>query len=254
LKRERLSHMKKKLIYAIIGIGLIAVSVFFIVKKQHERQLFEQAYQEFEKNVLADYLEEIRSVGFEDLEITVEYTKDQWEEWAKQAEIKYYSEEIDDFYTQKYGCWSAKKVERLLKEMRTIRDRYCKRYVYEIQGQKITILFQAKSSLDFTVYSEEHYYRHFCCDGYNSMSIDGNQVYKCGSISSSSDSSSDKKVPYEKFQYTAPSSPNNNGNLYDDYDVYDYDDPEDFYYDWEEDFDGYEDAEDYWYDAWDEIE
>lgn len=40
----------------------------------------------------------------------------------------------------------------------------------------------------------------------------------------------------------------------DPYDVYDYSDPEDFYYDWEEDFDGYEDAEDYWYDAWDEVE
>jgi len=38
---------------------------------------------------------------------------------------------------------------------------------------------------------------------------------------------------------------------YDDiYDVYDYDDPEDFYYDYEDDFDGYEDAEDYWEDAW----
>lgn len=39
---------------------------------------------------------------------------------------------------------------------------------------------------------------------------------------------------------------------YDPYDVYDYYDPEDFYYDWEDDFDGYEDAEDYWYEAWDE--
>lgn len=39
---------------------------------------------------------------------------------------------------------------------------------------------------------------------------------------------------------------------YDDlYDVYDYDDPEDFYYDNEDDFEGYEDAEDYWNEAWD---
>ena len=36
------------------------------------------------------------------------------------------------------------------------------------------------------------------------------------------------------------------------YDVYDYDDPEDFYYDNEDEFDGYEDAEDYWEDAWNE--
>ena len=36
----------------------------------------------------------------------------------------------------------------------------------------------------------------------------------------------------------------------DPYDVYSYSDPEDFYFDWEEDFDGYEDAEEYWEDAW----
>lgn len=36
----------------------------------------------------------------------------------------------------------------------------------------------------------------------------------------------------------------------DPYDVYEYDDPEDFYYDWMEDFWDYEDAEDYWEDAW----
>ena len=37
----------------------------------------------------------------------------------------------------------------------------------------------------------------------------------------------------------------------DPYDVYEYDDPEDFYYDWMDDFDGYEDAEDYWEEAQD---
>ena len=40
------------------------------------------------------------------------------------------------------------------------------------------------------------------------------------------------------------------GNAEDPYDVYDYDDPEDFYYDRMDDFDSYEDAEDYWDDAW----
>ena len=36
----------------------------------------------------------------------------------------------------------------------------------------------------------------------------------------------------------------------DPYDVYDYDDPEDFYFDWEDDFEDFEDAEDYWESAW----
>ena len=35
----------------------------------------------------------------------------------------------------------------------------------------------------------------------------------------------------------------------DPYNVQDYDDPEEFYYDWMEDFDGFEDAEQYWDDA-----
>lgn len=35
------------------------------------------------------------------------------------------------------------------------------------------------------------------------------------------------------------------------YNVYDYDDPEDFYFDYEDDFDGYEDAEEYFDEAWD---
>ena len=36
----------------------------------------------------------------------------------------------------------------------------------------------------------------------------------------------------------------------DPYDVYDYNDPEDFYFDWEDDFEDFEDAEDYWDSAW----
>lgn len=38
----------------------------------------------------------------------------------------------------------------------------------------------------------------------------------------------------------------------DKYYVYDYDDPEDFYEEWPEEFDGFEDAEDYWDEYWDE--
>jgi hypothetical protein len=34
--------------------------------------------------------------------------------------------------------------------------------------------------------------------------------------------------------------------------VQDYDDPEDFYYDNEDEFEDYDDAEDYWEDYWDD--
>ena len=36
----------------------------------------------------------------------------------------------------------------------------------------------------------------------------------------------------------------------DPYDVYDHIDPEDFCFEWEDDFEDFEDAEDYWDNAW----
>ena len=48
---------------------------------------------------------------------------------------------------------------------------------------------------------------------------------------------------YNTKQTTARKSTYYGGN---DYNVRDYDDPEDFYEDYYDDFDDYEDAEDYW--------
>lgn len=49
-------------------------------------------------------------------------------------------------------------------------------------------------------------------------------------------------VPYQQKKKTQ--------SRHDDYDVYDYDDPEDFYFDHEDEFEDYEDAEDYYDEAW----
>lgn len=57
----------------------------------------------------------------------------------------------------------------------------------------------------------------------------------------SGDSSSGNKADNESEE---------NGSEDDPYHVYDYDDPEEFYYDYYDDFDEYEDAETYWYNAW----
>jgi hypothetical protein len=65
------------------------------------------------------------------------------------------------------------------------------------------------------------------------------------SSSGSSSNYSSKSNNYSGYSYT----PSYND---DPYNVYDYDDPEDFYYDNEDDFEDYEDAEDYYYDARDE--
>lgn len=56
-------------------------------------------------------------------------------------------------------------------------------------------------------------------------------------------------VVSSKGQTPAPTSKPKKDDFYN---VYDYDDPEDFYYDNEDDFDSYEDAEDYYDEAWDE--
>lgn len=76
------------------------------------------------------------------------------------------------------------------------------------------------------------------------LGIDSDDMDENESSSSNKNSSAEKEEKDEKEKELP----------YDPYDVYDYWDPEDFYYDWEEDFDGYEDAEDYWYDAWDKVE
>ena len=54
-------------------------------------------------------------------------------------------------------------------------------------------------------------------------------------------------VVSSKGQTPAPTSSPKRDDFYN---VYDYDDPEDFYYDNEDDFDSYEDAEDYYDEAW----
>lgn len=59
----------------------------------------------------------------------------------------------------------------------------------------------------------------------------------------------EEKKTEQEFHYRPSSSLSNSNNKDDYYNVYDYDDPEDFYFDWEDDFEDYEDAEDYWEDA-----
>ena len=87
----------------------------------------------------------------------------------------------------------------------------------------------------YTWYKNGHlYYEAICKAG----SVHSSQEYKISSYSSSK---------HHKY-----SSGNNGSNLsgnnrnMDMYDVYDYDDPEDFYYDHEYEFDDIQDAEDYW--------
>ncbi len=63
-------------------------------------------------------------------------------------------------------------------------------------------------------------------------------------------SSSSYSSSSNKYSSRSKSSSNNKlSQKKDEYDVYDYDDPEDFYYDHEDDFDEYGDAEDYWDEA-----
>ena len=243
--------MKKKIIRIISMLAIIAavVSIVIIAKNRHENSIYEEARQRFEKEVLPEYSRELRNVGFYDLKLTVDYVEYPWEEWTEQVEVtEYYTEKIDSLYTEEYGSENANEIVRLLKSMRNIRNRYCKRYVYEIRGKEVTIFFNDSYSEFFTVHSEDYMYKIYTYNGKTSMSINGNPLYYSGGGSSSS--VTNNNTTSNNHQHSAPSSTGKN----DPYDVYDYNDPEDFYYDWEEDFDGYEDAEEYWEDAWDEVE
>jgi len=78
-------------------------------------------------------------------------------------------------------------------------------------------------------------------DSSNSSSSESNGSSSGGRVIGGNSSSSNNEIEREA-----------DGNDYadDPYNVYDYDDPEEFYYDNCDDFDGYEDAEIYWDDAW----
>lgn len=78
---------------------------------------------------------------------------------------------------------------------------------------------------------------------YSAVCRDGEVVDLIRYVSSSSNSYSGNSRGYSSSRR---SSSNGNSSRKDEYDVYDYDDPEDFYYDHEDEFDSFEDAEDYW--------
>lgn len=101
-------------------------------------------------------------------------------------------------------------------------------------------------------------------NGYNSYSNYKNSNYSSTTSSSTSynneagtsDYSStnycnDKEVETTKKYYSTKKYTTTQKSKKDPYDVYEYSDPEDFYYDNYDDFDCFEDAEDYYNDAWD---
>lgn len=73
-----------------------------------------------------------------------------------------------------------------------------------------------------------------------------------GKTSSTSSSTSSSQTSSSRKTSSASSSKSSSSKKYSDpYDVYSYTDPDDFSYDYEDEFGSYEDAEDYYYDAWD---
>ena len=83
---------------------------------------------------------------------------------------------------------------------------------------------------------------------YSAVCRDGEVVDLIRYVSSSSSSYRGKSRGYS-FSGRSSSGKSVNSSRKDEYDVYDYDDPEDFYYDHEDEFDSFEDAEDYWDEA-----
>lgn len=87
--------------------------------------------------------------------------------------------------------------------------------------------------------------------------VNGHRIYSARCINGKvtqvwDERDKDTSKPYVPITYSYTPKEEKTKRRSDLYDVYDYDDPEDFYYDHEDEFEDYEDAEDYFEEAWDE--
>ena len=159
--------------------------------------------------------------------------------------LEYYSEGIDEIYNEKTKEGNYEELEKIVKELRMITDD--SKEIHELKMDESTIKIHLKNKHIWNAVrikkDENHYYDFDQMGDWTEVRIDEKKVYETPpkavvekpSIDKSyyGDSSSDKEDPYN---------------------VYDYSDPEDFYYDNYDDFYEYEEAEDYYNEAWDEVE
>ena len=187
----------------------------------------------------------MREIGIDDLEIAVKYKEVSWAEWTERVYLSYRSNQIDGLYTTVYDSENSKELTRLLLKLRNIRDKYCAEYKYNIKNIEVNILFEDDFTNIFVVNSKENVYQIDTEYGFHSLKINDELIHDNGRSNSLSEIFEKNKV--DKLENVEiPQYP---GDLYD---VYDYDDPADFYYDRAEAFESYEEAEDYWNEAWEE--
>ena len=239
-----------------IGIGIaiicaLAMGGAYLHIKAEENRKISGAQEKFVNEVLSEYEKELATKGLADIKGDVQFLRVSYgDTWERRVVMTYHSQDIDQYYMTEYGSDVCVRFANMLKNMRTIRDSYCKEYIYEIEGQQISIDFDADYTQHFEVASDEHLYEINSYEGSLSLYIDNELIYFHDFVPTKSEPK--KEETTKKPSYSYGSSKKKEEYPDDVYDVYEYSDAEDFYYDNYDDFFEYEEAEDYYNDAWSE--
>lgn len=264
---------KEKAKYIIVGVlffCLVFLGMYKLLmhtqEKETERQELEFeaiikkqiAVNELVKEYLQSYTSEIQKqmqeAGIPDIRVVwseypvEDYARDfrinkyEYADYSYYIVMEYYSDSIDEFYNEKTKDGNYEEIEDIINELRLITDNAEEDYELKMDEEIIKIHLKNKHIWNTVRIKkdENHYYDLDQWGQHFEVRIDGELVYET------------PPKPVEK----KPSIDKSYSKKYPDdpYDVYDYSDPEDFYYDNWDDFYEYEEAEDYYNEAWDEIE
>lgn len=274
----------KKRVKLIIAGALILILIFlgmyklmpYMQEKEVERQELELeamnkkqiAVNELVEEYLQSYTYEIqqqmRQAGIKDIQVVYsEYPKeeyasdfgvDEYEEgdYFYYIVLDYYSDSIDEIYNEKTKDGNYDELEEVVKALCLITNNIKEIHELNLDDATIKIHLQNKHFWNAIRIKKDgkHFYDFNQWGDDIEARIDGEVVYETRPKPVKKNSSTDKS--YSSKKSTSKKSTSRYPD--DPYDVYDYSDPEDFYYDNWDDFYEYEEAEDYYNEAWNEVE
>lgn len=273
-----------------LNIGVVMFKLIELgVQKARERQE-QEAIQEKEdkknskvkaEKYIKTYAEklqnEMRDAGIADLrvvytECSYEYFDEYWgtddyesADYAYYYMLDYYSDSIDAIYAANTAGGNFEPFIELMSNVGLVesnREGWYKNSMDIEMGDKTIAVYIGDKNLtnDMTVKKEPD--QTYSVEGRRWVYVNGKEVYaktittnNSGSSGSGNSGSGYSGSSYSGNNYSGSSSrgsSSGSSSKYDPYDVYDYDDPDDFADEWAEEFgdgsydDGYDDAYDYW--------
>ena len=287
-KKKILQVIGLAVLFLNIGVAMFKL-IEFDVQKAKERQEQEAIQEKEDKRnskVKADeyiksYAEnlqnEMRDAGIADLrvvytECSYEYFDEYWgtddyesADYAYYYMLDYYSDSIDAIYAANTAGGDFEPFIELMSNVGLVesnREGWYKDAIYIEMGDKTIAVYIGDKNLtnDMTVKKEPD--QTYSVEGRQWVYVNGKEVYaktittnNSGSSGSGNSGSGYSGSSYSGSNYSGSSSrgsSSGSSSKYDPYDVYDYDDPDDFADEWGEEFgdgsydDGYDDAYDYW--------